>query len=306
LVLLKIMDILSISRYRIVTLLVYGLLPTNLVFCSITLREAFQILFFMSTVYFLLYLHSRKNTVALLGFLFSVLLLAVSHNGLLVYSIFILVIAIFWPAAVRLYASSHLSRHRAYILVVVLFILFGFVVAEGMIHDIRGLSAIEALLGGNIFDYIIDYRESAVLSRATYSVALDTSSWSSLLLTSVPVVFSYLFEPLPWHVKNLMDTYAMGESLLRLILITLSLQVWWRARGPIKKAYGLLLALYFSMAFMWALGTSNYGTAIRHNLVHYWIIVLLGVPALMARFEQFVGVVKKRGPAYNNGMRPGR
>jgi hypothetical protein len=35
------------------------------------------------------------------------------------------------------------------------------------------------------------------------------------------------------------------------------------------------------MAVLWAAGTVNYGTATRHHMVHQWIVLLLGVPALV-------------------------
>ena len=35
------------------------------------------------------------------------------------------------------------------------------------------------------------------------------------------------------------------------------------------------------MEFMWAMGTVNWGTATRHHLVGYSVIVLLGAPGLI-------------------------
>ncbi|MCG8344626.1 MAG: hypothetical protein MI685_05625, partial [Chlorobiales bacterium] len=49
-----------------------------------------------------------------------------------------------------------------------------------------------------------------------------------------------------------------------------------RSKGNYRRIYAMLLILYFINSVMWALGTKNYGTAIRHHLVPYWIIVLLG------------------------------
>ncbi len=44
------LDVLEIRRYRWVILLVYGLLPSTLLITSFTLREAWELLFFMLTV----------------------------------------------------------------------------------------------------------------------------------------------------------------------------------------------------------------------------------------------------------------
>lgn len=45
---------------------------------------------------------------------------------------------------------------------------------------------------------------------------------------------------------------------------------------------------------MWALGTKNYGMAIRHHLVPYWIIVLLGTPVLAESLNKFFFIVKQK------------
>ena len=43
----------------------------------------------------------------------------------------------------------------------------------------------------------------------------------------------------------------------------------------------LLMVVYFSMAFLWAAGTFTWGTATRHHMIHQWIVLMLGVPALL-------------------------
>jgi hypothetical protein len=41
------------------------------------------------------------------------------------------------------------------------------------------------------------------------------------------------------------------------------------------------MVVYFSMAFLWAAGTFTWGTATRHHMIHQWIVLMLGVPALL-------------------------
>lgn len=47
-----------------------------------------------------------------------------------------------------------------------------------------------------------------------------------------------------------------------------------------------LLILYFSMSLLWAMGTINYGTAMRHHIVPFWILVVLGAPPKLDRFAR--------------------
>jgi hypothetical protein len=78
------------------------------------------------------------------------------------------------------------------------------------------------------------------------------------------------------------------EVILRATFIFFSVLGWWKAVGLQKRLLGLMLVLYISMSFLWALGTTNYGTATRHHILTWWIIVMLGIPTLMAKLHHFL------------------
>jgi hypothetical protein len=91
----------------------------------------------------------------------------------------------------------------------------------------------------------------------------------------------YMLTPFPWQVRTLLDVYAFGEVILRVVCLIAIFRMW-RRGGPVHPQFvTLLMLVYFSMAFLWAAGTTNYGTATRHHMVHQWILLLLGVPALL-------------------------
>jgi len=110
---------------------------------------------------------------------------------------------------------------------------------------------------------------------------LNTSSVGSLIKTTSLAYIYYLFAPFPWQVKNWLDFYALADSFFRFILILISIFFWYRAEGKKRHIWGLLLVIYFSMTFLWAIGTVNYGTSIRHHLLSNWIIVILGGSGLI-------------------------
>ena len=74
---------------------------------------------------------------------------------------------------------------------------------------------------------------------------------------------------------------------MRMILIYFSVKQWRKAYGSQRRLLGLMLILYFSVTLMWALGTTNYGTAMRHHMLSWWIIVSVGVPPLMEKLSRF-------------------
>ena len=125
--------------------------------------------------------------------------------------------------------------------------------------------------------HLLEYTEV----RTNFSFILDTSSMLGIV-TTVPMVFvEYMFAPFPWQVENVKDVYALLESMLRFVLLFFAVFSWRRSSGEVRSYYGFLLIIFFGMELVWALGTINWGTAIRHHMPGHSVIVLLGVPGLI-------------------------
>ena len=84
-----------------------------------------------------------------------------------------------------------------------------------------------------------------------------------------------------------MDVGGSIESMSRMVLLYFSVMHWYHAYGVQRRLLMLMLILFFSMSFMWALGTTNYGTATRHNMLSWWILAIIGVPLLMKMLSRF-------------------
>ena len=116
------------------------------------------------------------------------------------------------------------------------------------------------------------------------------------ILSVIKMYGYYLFAGFSWRFDKLVDVYASIEAIFRVTLIYFSVLGWCKAVGLQKRLLGLMLVLYISMTLLWAMGTTNYGTAMRHHLVSWWIIVILGVPPLMAQLQHvWLGVVRRPG-----------
>ena len=84
--------------------------------------------------------------------------------------------------------------------------------------------------------------------------------------------------------NNAKDVYALTEGLLRVVFLVAAVAAVMGRRPRSPRGHGiLLLAIYVSLTCVWAVGTTNYGQAIRHHLLTKWIILLLGYP-LIANF----------------------
>jgi len=287
-VLIKIIELLDISKYTVLLLLIYGLLPTNLIFCSKILRESYQILFFMLSVYWGLRFYLKSTKGAMIFCVFSALIMGLFHRALILYALFLIpVLFLSFPQQI----SGSLSKRQPFskwrlITVSLLLVLIIGIFIIGFQFKVSGLEPVEAFLSGEWLEYAEEYRasgieKSASYARAIYGITLDVSSPISLIKSVWLIYVYYLFAPFSWQVTNWLDIYGVAESLIRFLLITFSIISWYRADGVQHRIWGLLLIIYFSMTFLWAMGTVNYGTSIRHHVLTNWIIIILGGPGLV-------------------------
>ena len=159
---------------------------------------------------------------------------------------------------------------------------------------LKSFGTIEHIWEVGPLDYVVYYREVAHDTRATYGVILDTSSPFTIAYTSLLVVTHYLFKPYVWEVDGWLDLYASFEGLFRMLLVVGSLLLWQSSNKSLRSKRRFLIVIYFFITLIWAYGTTNYGTSIRHNLVHYWIIVILGTPFISSLVTNFFQVKRIR------------
>jgi len=284
-VLVKLVDLLAMRNFRVGIVLLYGLLPSAMIYKSVTLRESWQALFFLLSVYWAIRLRKQPRIRNVSYLLISATCLSFTHHALLMYAMYFSVISVFWRISGRkknFRWSRHFNFFFAGLLVACVIILTKkmglFVTVE------EGLKSVSAL-------------RHAILSyevRTVYSFTLDTSSVYGLV-TTIPMVFvQYMFCPFPWHVENAKDVLALLESGLRIILLFFAVSTWRKSSGEVRSIYGFLLIAVLGMELMWALGTVNWGTAIRHHVPGYGVIVLLGTPRLILFMRELQFVIFAR------------
>ena len=296
-VLIKILRLLELSRYKVPVILVFGALPSIIFLGSVTLRESYQVLFFMLATYFGLRMLIERNIGYGVFMLISALIMGLFHKGLTYLSVCLIPLFMMW----NLYPSSGwLAIKKEYflrMLVILILILSTIFLNYFQYVDFAKLSA---LVNDNFLEQAISYQKNSLslIGRATYGFPIDLSSPFTIAHTSFVLFLHYLFEPFPWRVGNISDVVASIESILRLVLIGFSLKHLCRAHGVQFQLLLLMLILFFTMSFIWAMGTTNYGTAIRHNMVSWWILAITGTPLLMESLSRI-----RRGSALHRCMR---
>ena len=209
----------------------------------------------------------------LLFMLMSAFCMAYLHHGLARYAIYLVVFGIYWGI------FSRQVRNRFTPLIINL-LLAGLLIACVIISSQKmGLlmSPGEGLeKGADMRQTLLKYKEV----RTNFSFILDTSSVFGIV-TTFPMVFAeYMFAPFPWQAENVKDIWALLESILRFLLLFFAISSWRRSSGEVRRCYSFLLITVLGMELVWALGTASWGTAVRHHVPGYSVIVLLGVPGL--------------------------
>ena len=293
-VFLKVLRHLEVERYRLFALLAFGAFPTMILYGSITVRESYEVLFFMLAVYFGIKMAGKGGiNPYLVALIVSALAMGFFHRALSFYMVFLVVLFIAWTFR-PITRLRNIKKLRLAAWIVIPFFLAGMVVLLNM--NMPGLSALSAWTNDNWLEAVSNFRASSIHNSvgATYGVPLDLSSSYMTVYSGLKMYMYYLFAPFPWQIGSLTALYAGTESIIRMILIYFSIKQWHSANGSQRRWLGLMLIIYFSMTFIWALGTTNYGTAMRHHMLSWWIIVIVGLPPLIERLEFFVSGLELR------------
>lgn len=253
-------------------ILIFGCLPSPAIHCSVTLRESYQVMGFLGCAYSLLRIRSGPNLQAGLCLAASVGVLVFMHNGLGPYAAGMLALGVPWALQGRGKFGGVLALVSLTFIPIVL-PRFIDTLAE---HS----SAASILTQGNALAYAASYRNWVNESRSDYGFKIDTDNVVSFIATSLAVVAMYFVAPLPWQASRPIDFYAFGEVLMRLYLLGSFARQVGRDPGEIRKRKLFLFGLAMSLEFLWALGTTNWGTSLRHHVVAFGAFVLLGLPKL--------------------------
>lgn len=289
--LVKFMDLLKVERHQVAVILVYGLLPALMTLSTSTMREAWQVLFFMSAAYFLIRFRVKAEPWSLVLGAGAALAMGFLHNGLLVFALVMLPFILFSRISPR--APLSLARLVGIGLTVSLLAGLGAAVA---LNKLPRSESLEAITQGDALEYASDYREKGAKgARAEYGITLDTGSPIAFLKSAGLLFVYYMLAPFPWQISTGLDLVGAADSWFRALLIIFAVLTW-RALPPGIPAsmHRLLMILYVSMSFLWAMGTINYGTGFRHHVVAIWIPLVLGLPPLLDALGALISRDKKK------------
>jgi hypothetical protein len=254
----KTTDLLGMPRkqkFWVITL--FCLTPSLILFTSVTLREAVEIFFVNLSLYvfFKIYLEN-KFKYYVIGIL-SILLSSKLHIALLIPTCLLFFFAIY----LRLYNSLRFN----FMIVFFMLYLFSSILFINLYsyENDQLLNLIQKF-------YMFSEKASSIEARANYRIFENSLN----ILDVINIIILYFLEPIPNRSFVLSDFGIMIENMMRLFMVILSFLSLFKHRGDDQKLIFLILIVYLLSEFTWALGSFNYGTAIRHHAISFGMLLI--------------------------------
>lgn len=249
---------------------VTALFPTLALYSALTMREVAVVFpLVLGTLHLVRWLEQdrfRDFALSVIGFVLSLAF----HTGIIAaVAALVVIVLLRWTSAFRSGRVKQLAYYSSALAMT------GFAVFLVLITG-WGLTKLGSVEEFGL-DRIQQQQVVASRSRAAYLDNLTPTNVVDLLWQTPIRVAAFLFTPFPWTVTNLIDVLGLFDALLYLVLIRNLVRVIPRYKGnwPIVGAIILVGAL----VLVFAMGTSNYGTAIRHRAKMAPIFIALAAGA---------------------------
>lgn len=277
------------TRGMVLVFGVYALLPTAVLYTSVTLREAYQLLFVNLAAWAGLKMLRRDHSSDWLWFALAAAGMGLLHGALTAFAALLLATVLVlrgWrgmttPARRGQRANARRARPWPR------WARLGLAVAAAG-AALLGASLLFPALQLELLESLASTQQGYLASdaRAQYRTEFDIDGLLSVLLFLPYALIQYLFEPFPWRGLAAIDTGLVLENLLRGVLI------WHVLRGlvPARSRSGpgaLMLAIaYLMLELIWAPGTVNWGTAARHHIPSLGLLLACAGACRQARWRR--------------------
>ncbi len=271
---IKILKNLNInSRLRNILILILCYFPNNMIISSLILRESWIIFLLTIGIYFyIIYIYNKKQINLFLSAIF-IILSSLFHSGMILVLVAILI-------------GELINSKGRYIIADILLFFFMLII----LYKFRDV----------IFSKFITQKE-IILSRDDYIEEAGSRYLSSIYINNISEVIKFgwlkaiyfIASPTILYWRGLTDIVSFFLDSLLYIIITVKI-IFKKGELPSKintiyKTF--ILALIFTV-FVFGIGTSTAGTAIRHR--NKLLIIFLILLAIIENYKVNIGIIEER------------
>lgn len=272
LIVIQIFRMLSIpNEVQFILVLLLSFFPHSLIFSSILLRESFISLTVVLSLYFFIrWFKYKKRTSALLSIIF-IILGASFHTAVIGILIGYLFGFIFYRHDFRSFKFSVESVVPFSIIAIVTTYILVF---PDVVSGLPMFNKVDQVQDNNDSVY-----EAITASRGNtaYLTGLEVNNLFQLLLFSPIKILYFITSPMPWSIGNFNEFISfLVDGLFYLFALLIFIKNIHLIRE--RPILAILLISIIAGWFIFGLGVSNAGTALRHRFkFFYMIVVALGV-----------------------------
>jgi hypothetical protein len=239
----------------------YTLCPSSIIFSSLMLREAYQLLFINLLFFSFLKITMENDLKYLLLLPICLLSLSYLHKAFIIFS-FIFIIIFFLILLKK--KVKKLFRFN-YLTTLFVIIILSLIIINHYFFHIDNL----------LYKSIVNHVNNLTISRTSYQnddlIILNIQDFFLYLLKSF---YNYYFQPTILRVENYFDFLLFFENFFRITFLFISLINIIKIKIKNYKYLLTFFLFYCLIEIIWALGTNNYGTAVRHHMPQMGLLLL--------------------------------
>lgn len=256
------------KKIKIMAMVIFSFWPSSLIFTSVTLRESYQLFFITVVFYSALKIYLKGNQAYWIYLVAGVFGAGVLHGGLLAAGLCIIVLTMFYMQKSKGTAGL-LLKYILAIPVLIPLIFLGSELFSAESYDLSGGIA------QSVESYQLGGMKADTIGRADYRSNINIVGTVDFLLFYPIALFQYLFEPMPWKASSAVDVFTLIENICRAIIFIGAYRAYKVSSGDERKVLIFSMLCLLVIESIWALGTKNWGTAVRHHIPSLVILVAL-------------------------------
>ncbi|MDO9236523.1 MAG: hypothetical protein Q7U28_10910 [Aquabacterium sp.] len=255
------------GRQRELATMIYCFMPSAILLTGVTLRESYQMALLNLAVLYFLRACLRWGKHNWLYFLACISVAGTLHGALLASGILFAVLAVVCHALLGRRVKMDLRVVPLAVMAVGILVVgvnffttFSYDLSDGL------LSAVE----------LYQDRLLSVDARTHYKEQVNIGSGTDMVLYFAWSLVQYWLEPFPWRPLTGADVVLVAENVVRLALMVMTISNIRTAQGSERRILIFLALSYLIIELTWSFGTINWGTALRHHLPSFGMLVVLG------------------------------
>ncbi|RIL87796.1 hypothetical protein BUY80_16115, partial [Staphylococcus equorum] len=207
----------------------------------ISLREIYIILFILLFTFSILKYHQKRNWLYILLSILSICCGSIFHVGIIGLILFL--------AVYFLIFSKQQFSFKILIFILLIISFFAFIITTEN-------TKVQSILNDD--DKTISEQNITPTSRADYIMPGESDG----IVKNIKQELFFVLKPLPWEIRTISDVVGLTNLLFIWISIFLGIKLYVKSKN--ENILIILLIVVISY-FVFALGTYNYGSALRHR-----------------------------------------